>query len=790
MMFFNNLKLALRSLLKNKAVTILNFTGLTVGVTVSLLIFLFVMKEKSTDKFIPEVENVYCLMNNNNTYLSQNMVNLVKEEIPEVDKVTYCTVDWSSQIFLEKDNQSFKVDKMLTADSCFFRVFQFEPVWGNPAEAMNVTNKVVITRSLSQKIFGETNPVGKTVTYNASYLQNEELEVGAVIENFPQNSSWDFDAVLSFQTNYKLDRYVDNMSYWGAQNYKAFVRINNNASREYVTSKLENISLDKVPDDFKREIHYSLFPFSQVYLHLHELSLLNHGDPLTLAIIGITGLLILLLACVNYINMVTAQRERRYKNVGIFKTLGSSRLRIIQQVTIESGVLLVFAVVMSVFLVIISLDWLNVMTNSGFTVTSLFKPEYLLIPLGMLVIMMVLTGIIPGYVFSKQPPALLLKNQISGKRNNIFRNGLLVFQFSVSIALIAGILLINRQNSYMQDQDAGFARENIVYLNINHDLYENIDAFKSELNNIPDIVDFTFSENVIVDNDQNWKREFINQGDKYDISFSKMSVTPNFFDFFGIELTEGSGFKDHSREKWDLIFNETAKSDYKIQNLEDARMITSDPRNGRIIGVAGDINFESLHVPVRSAIYMCSGEYDEVLYLKINAGSFSSLNKTLKKVERTWNQLSPNFPMEYHFLDQSWEALYVKDRQFQEILFYATLVSLLLSCFGLMGLTFFVMERRTKEIGVRKVNGATEIEILSLLNKDFLKWVGMAFVIATPVALYAMNKWLQNFAYKTELSWWIFALAGLLALGIALLTVSWQSWRAARMNPVEALRDE
>ncbi|WP_367221381.1 ABC transporter permease [Marinilabilia sp.] len=342
----------------------------------------------------------------------------------------------------------------------------------------------------------------------------------------------------------------------------------------------------------------------------------------------------------------------------------------------------------------------------------------------------------------------------------------------------------------MQGQDAGFDRENIVYFSINDDIYENIDALKNELNSIPEIVDYTFSENVLVNNDQNWGREFINKGDKYDISFSKLAVTPNFFDFFGIELTEGSGFDDYSKEKSDLILNETVRKEYNIQNLEDARMITSAPGDGRIVGVAKDINFESLHVPVRSAIYMCSGECDEVLYLKINAGNFSRFSKTLNKVEQTWNQLSPNFPMEYHFLDQSWEALYAKDFQFQKILFYTTFISILLSCFGLIGLTYFVMERRTKEIGVRKVNGANEIEILTLLNKDFLKWVAIAFVIATPIAWYAMHKWLQNFAYKTELSWWIFALAGVLALAIALATVSFQSWQAATRNPVEALRDE
>ncbi len=789
-MFLKNLKLALRNLLKNKMVSILNLSGLTVGVTVSLLIFMFVMKERSTDQFIPQVENVFCLTNNNSTYLSQNMVNLIKEEIPEVDKVTYCTVDWSPQIFLEKENQSFKVQKMLTADSCFFRVFQFEALWGDPSQALNSTNQLVITRSLSEKIFSSENPVGKTIIYNATYLQKEELEVGAVIEDFPQNTSWDFDAVLSFQTNYKLDWYVDNMQHWGTQNYKAFARINKNSSMEYVSSKLENISLDKVPDELKKEINFSLFPFSRVYFHLPELTLLKHGDPLTLSIIGITGLLILLLACINYINMVTAQRERRYKNVGILKTMGSSRRQIIEQVTIESGLLLIISIVLSIILVIASLDWINNLSGSGFTAKYLLMPEYLMLVLGILAIMMVLTGIIPGYIFSKQSPTLLLKKQSSGPKGNYFRNGLLVFQFSVSIALIAAILIITRQNSYMQEQDAGFAKENIVYININDDVYDNIDALKDKLNSIPEVVDYTFSENVLIRNDQNWGREFINKGEKYDISFSKLAVTPDFFDFFGIELLEGTGFNDHSKEKWDLVLNETVRKEFDIQDLEEVSMVTSNPGEGRIVGVVKDINFESMHVPVRSAIYMCSGDYDEVLYLKINTCSFASFSEAINKVEKTWAQLSPNFPMEYRFLDQSWDALYDKDRQFQEILFYTTFISILLSCFGLIGLTYFVMERRTKEIGVRKVNGASETEIISLLNADFLKWVTIAFVIATPIAWYAMNRWLQNFAYKTELRWWIFALAGMLALGIALLTVSWQSLKAATRNPVEALRDE
>ena len=785
-----NLKLTLRNLSKNKAVTLLNVLGLTVGLTSSMLIFSFVMKEKSTDRFIPGVDHVYCLMNEGSTYLSQNMVNLIKDEVPEVDKITYCSNDWSPQVFLTDGQRKFKLDRLITADSCFFRVFQFKPVWGNPEIALNATNKLVITRSLSEKIFGDENPVGKALTYNATYLQGEELEITAVIEDLPQESSWNFEAVLSFQTNYKIDWYVDNMKYWGTQNYKGFVRLNDHASYNQVEARLSNISLDKVPDDMKADIQFGLFPFTKVYFDLPELSLLRHGNRLTVSIIGITGILILLLACVNYVNMVTAQREKRNKNIGIFKMMGSSRKKIIQLVTSESLVQVLLSVAVSILLTIVILPVFNSLTSSAYTFSGFISLNYILLLFAVLVVMVAITGIVPGVIFSKQAPSFLLKKQQRTDGINLSRNGLLVFQFVVTIALIASISVINKQSRYLKSQDLGFEKERVIYANTNDAIYENVDALKAELKQIPGISDFTFSENVLIKNDQNWGRAIINKGERYDIHFSKLSVAPNFFGFFGINIQEGRGFDGNSNKNQDFIFNRTAKNNFNIENIEDAKMATSEPQKGRITGIVDDYNFESLHVPVRAAGFMCSRECDQVIYLKLNSTSTANFNNTIKQVEHAWNRLSPAFPMEYQFLDEQWEALHKKDQQFQKILSYTTIVSLLLSCLGLIGLTFFVMEQRTKEIGIRKVNGARISEILTMLNKDFVKWVAIAFVIATPIAYYAMNKWLENFAYKTMLSWWIFVLAGLMALGIALLTVSWQSWKAATRNPVEALRYE
>jgi putative ABC transport system permease protein len=790
MALLKNLKLTIRNLSRNKTVTSLNVLGLTVGLSISMLIFSFVMKEKSTDRFIPGVDNIYCLTNDGGTYLSQNMVNLVKDEIPEIDKITYCSNDWSPQIFLVDGQRAFKLNRMITADSCFFRVFQFKPVWGNPEIALNSTNKLVITRSLSEKIFGSENPVGKTLTYNATYLQGEKLEITAVIEDFPQESSWNFEAVLSFQTNYRIDWYVDNMKHWGTQNYKGFVRLNDHALRNQVTTKLSNISLDKVPDDMKADIKFGLFPFTNVYFDLPELNLLRHGNRLTVFIMGITGLLVLLLACVNYVNMVTAQREKRNKNIGIFKMMGSNRRRIIQLVTNESLVQVLTSAAISLLLTIVLLPAFNRLTSSGYSFSKFISLNYMLLLSAVLIVMVTITGIVPGAVFSKQAPSFLLKKQQGTKGINLSRNGLLVFQFAATIVLIASISVINKQSRYLNNQNLGFEKERIIYANTNDAIHKNTDALKAELKQIPGIKDFTFSENVLIKNDQNWGRAIINKGERYDIHFSKLSVAPNFFEFFGINIQEGKGFDENSNKNQDFIFNRTAKNNFNIENIEEAKMATTEPQKGQIIGVIDDYNFESLHVPIRAAGFMCSGDCDQVIYLKLNSTNTTSFDNTIKQIESTWNRLSPGFPLEYQFLDQKWDELYNKDRQFQKILSYTTIVSLLLSCLGLIGLTFFVMEQRTKEIGIRKVNGARISEILTMLNKDFIKWIAIAFVIATPIAYYAMNKWLENFAYKTELSWWIFVLAGLLALGIALLTVSWQSWKAATRNPVEALRYE
>ncbi len=785
-----NLKFAKRSLLKNKTVSLINIVGLSVGVAVSMLIFTYVYNEYSTDKTIPDVEHIYCLTKDGEASMSYNFVELIRKEIPEAKKLTLCSSDWSSQIYFKNGDSNFKIEKALCADSCFFSVFPLKAVWGDPATALDKPNSVVISAKLARKIFGNENPVGRELIYNASNFQDISIQVGAVIEDLPQNSSWDFEAVISLPTYFNLSWYERNMRSWGTNSYNSFLRTEENVSAALLNEKLAGLSKENIPDYLQDE-KISSIPFLNVYFDFPQAGLLKHGNRLILSIILITGILIILLACINYANLVTAQREKRYKNVGIIKSLGSQRLSIVKLFTTESALSFVLSLAISVLLLGFLLPVINRSQALGIDFHSFLSVQNLIILFIIFALTLLVTGIIPGLIFSRYKTHLLLKKQTgNNSKSNYLRNGMLVFQFVVSIVLIAGILSIHRQYRYINSFNTGFENENIVFANTNIDLGKNIQAFKNEMENIAGIKEITFCSDELGYMSGEWGRIMVKDGEKEQVNFAKLTVSPNFFNFFGIDMLEGRGYTESSEKLNEYIFNETAARQYNINTEGGQRINYGDTKLGNVVGIINDFNIESLHVPIRPTGITCSNDFCDVVYLKTNVNSFSQLNETMNSVEKIWNQLSPDFPFEYTFLNSSLEALYSKEKQFQSILSFATIISLFLSCLGLIALTFFIMEQRTKEIGIRKVNGAKVAEILTLLNKDFLKWVAIAFVLAVPVSYFALHKWLENFAYKTNLSWWIFALAGLLSLGIALLTVSWQSWRAATRNPVEALRYE
>ena len=788
-----NLKIAFRNLLKNKLVSTINLFGLTLGIVISVLLLSYVRQEKNTDTFIKDYENIYGLSTNDvGSPFSRPAVSFLRNKFPDIP-ITYARKDWAGQIFLTDDaGNSFKVNHLLNTDSTFFNVFQFDAVAGNPQRALDVASQIVLKQSLAKKIFGNQNPVGKTVRLSTSNYSNEPMVISAVLKDFPANTSWKFDAVISdFLNDKTISWYKKSTDRWGARNFSAFCRLPSNINPDNFRQQLKTLSKEAVVTENASDgITFGIQSYPQLYLNRTEKSTgaanLKKGNPQTLSVLQLIAVLMLLMACINYVNLVSAQRKKRNKSVAVIKMLGSQRWGVIKIFMAEAAMLLLAVVALSIVALPFVLQFFNKLMEANYTSALFASPENIALIAAILLATFLITGLLPGIIFSNYKALRLIK-PIDGKRKeSFFRNVLPVLQFSIAIGLIACLFVIKKQNDMMLSKNPGYEREHILYAATNFDLRKQTQALANDLKNISGVKEITFADAEFTKVSQNWGVDLIYDGERGSIGFDKIGVSPNFFDFFGIKFAQGQNFTKTEANYDEVIFNQTAIREFGISDLEKARVI----EEGRIVGVVQDFNLKSAHYPIAPVGFLNEGKTSNYIYLKTNTQNYDQLKTLIADVEQKWNKLSPNIPFEYHFLDQEWDNLYKKETQFQKLLTHAGWISIFIACLGLFGLSMFVTERRTKEIGIRKINGASIAEILGLLNKGFVKWIIVAFVIATPIAYFAMNKWLENFAYKTTLSWWIFALAGLASLLVALITVSWQSWRAASRNPVEALRYE
>ena len=789
-----NIKLAFRNLLNNKTVSTINLFGLTLGVVISVLLFSHVRQEKSTDKFIKDYDDIYLLTSHEGkSYFARPMIDLIRDRFPEIE-VTHCTTDWAGQIFLSDNaGNSFKVNHMLNSDSTFFNVFQFELISGNAQNALDLANKIVLKESLAKKIFGNQDPIGKTLHLSTSYYNKEPMIVSAVVKDFPPNSAWQFDAIISNRLNdKKISWYANNANRWESMNYSAFCRLPRNIDSENFRIQFNQLSksteLKRITDIMP--LDFSIKPYSQCYLHVPSTdvdeAILKSGNLQMLRILELIAVLILLMACINYVNLVSAQRKKRNKSVAIIKMLGSERWGIMQIFMAEAVLLILAVVLISSLIIPFVLHFFNNLMETHYTPMLFTSLENIPIILGILAVTFLVTGLFPGIIFSNYQALRLIKPLGRKEKGLFLRNALPILQFSVAIALITCLIGIKKQNDMMLRQNTGFQREHVMCVAVNSNLQKQSQTLVNNFKSITGVTDITFADADFVNGTQNWTVNFNYEGEEKHISFRKIGVSQNFFDFFGIKLIEGESFTKKEANNKEVVFNEKALKTFAITDKDKATVLGK----GKIVGVVEDFNLKSAHHAIDPVGFLCDGEASDYMYLKINPQNYIQLKNTITQLENEWSRLSPNIPFEYQFLDDEWNHLYKKEVQFQNLLTQAGWISIFIACLGLLGLSIFVAEQRTKEIGIRKVNGATILEILTMLNTNFIKWVLIAFIIATPIAYYAISRWLENFAYKTTLSWWIFALAGLSALVIALITVSWQSWRAARRNPVEALRYE
>ena len=789
-MFWYQLKIAFRNILKGKWINLINITGLTISLAVVILLSAYLSTELDKGKSMPNRDEVYQVKRGKSTSQSFPMIAMIRDQVPEVSAITGFHSIWATKKHFLVGEKTFDCENFLYADSSFFDVFAYKAVYGNLKKALSSPDGIVLTRSMSEKMFGKDNPIGKPITFETTEDGTFDLKVNAVIEDLPKVSILNFNGLIS---KYSLDReswYKNGQNHWGTCNYSVFARVKGKLEKE-AEAKINDVFQRTAPKWIQKDDGlFSLVNYKDLYFGQGGWGDLVHHNSLSLIkTLGLVALVILVLSWINYINLNTAEFDVNRRMYGIQKHLGASYWRLVLIGIINSLPVILIASALSLIVVWFILPAFNYLLGTSFEIPGLFSHGNGFHVLIILFVSALVCGIIP--VIIQRVRYYSGENLLWNSQKSFSRNGLLVVQFCVSIVFILTTIVMVRQSDFMQHAPKGFYTNNIIHLDMMSQIPDQREAFREELKRIPGVQDVTFASQLIYNVQQDWGMSLKNKGEEKRISYSALQVDKNFFNFFGLKIIKGQGFGESSIKERQHIFNQTAIKNFGIDHLDEARIISYGSAKGDIIGEVEDFNYKSMQFPISNLGFILQQPKDlSYAYIKTNAVSSVQLHQTIKQIGEVWNKFVKDWPMQYSFLDESIKKMYDQDVRLNKAFLAASLISILIACMGLLGVSIFNVDRRTKEIGIRKVNGAKISEVITMLNKDFVKWVVIAFVIAMPIAYYAMTKWLENFAYKTTLSWWIFALAGLLALGIALLTVSWQSWRAATRNPVEALRYE
>jgi putative ABC transport system permease protein len=786
-------KLAFRNILRNRFNSIINIVGFSTGLAASLFIFIFIKFETGFDNFhvhgdrLYRVVGAYHTTNNVTTtgYTWYPTAPDIKNEIPGVED--FCRVSESSAVKCHFGEYVHKIDKFCFVDENFFHFFNFQLVAGNPKTVLSSADKIVLTREKARQIFGKTDPLGQSLIYN-----HKLFTVAGIASDPPANTHLSFDALASI-------KYVEQSNeYWkewgGGITFLSYLLLYEKVDPLQIESALPALLYKKV----NRQSEGRGFKLTATLQNIKDVHLTtgpNHFDCSTnrdkksIYTIASIFLLILLLAIVNYVILSFGQKISKTKDIGILKVHGVRKYGLMVQAYTEVLIIATVASVLGILLLSTGIPFLN-----KYLYTSVVIWDNIFPALVFLILVILLLSFIVTFFSTRRIVALKsidsLKNIPNMGSSNDNRGNLLIsFQFAVVIFLLISGFVINRQYKFFLNKELGFTKENIITLISDEGFYKNeLSGFKQDLQRLPEIRSVSLSSQV-VGADLTMNGYVI--GNENGMSLIKALYTDaDFLKCFDIPLMAGRNFYDNSSlDKNAILINRQLVKRAGWDNPLEQEV----KRNGKlkVIGVTENFNFASLKNVVKPMVIMCNPGWDGWGYSVVNIRyRTSDIQRLTGQINKLWKARFPETPCEISFLDTLLKSNYESLKAQQRIINFFSFLGLLVAIIGLFGFTVFIVRRRIKEIGIRKVNGARIFEVMAMLNKDFTKGVTIAFVIACPIAWYAMNKWLQNFAYKTELSWWIFAAAGALAMAVALLTVSWQSWRAASKNPVEALRYE
>jgi len=800
-MLKNYLRIAFRNFKSQRFYSFTNIFGLSVGITACILVLLYVKHEFSFDSYHKNVNQIYRIgfsftQEGVTNYCAQTPAKLgpaLKDMYPEIKKLS--RIYFSKRMFVEAGDIKKFEDRISYADPEFFDIFSYDVISGNIAQFLKSANSIVITESTAKKYFGNSNPLGKIIEIDNKYM----FEVNGVIKDVPVNSQFRFDFIAPYASLEKqpVSGYFSQWSCtFGSYTYMLVGNGFDPKSFEKKTANFFKTHTDLKEGDWR----VIAVPLSDIHLNSRLADEIEENSSISkIIIISSIALFILLLACINFVNLSTARASRRALEIGIRKVMGAGKSQLVKQFLGESVLISLVALVFSGITILLIMPSFSTLvgTNIGFNLINNWST--LLMIVGGVVIVGLLAGIYPAFFISSYEPVKVTRGNVSsgdsGKQSSSFlRKGLVVFQFSISIVLIAGTIIVNLQLNYLRGFDMGFDKKQMIVLPVHEKFGDIYKTVKNEIINIPGVVSVTAGLGAPVTfNSINTVCKPNGTDDRGEFPIVVNSIDYDYMDQFGVQIVAGRNFSEEYSNDFpnSMIINEKMARRLGFNNVKDAigksYIISLNNYKPEIIGVVKDFNAGSLHNEISSQVFMINPKWFKELIVKANSTNMPS---TISKLKGVWEKFFPKYPFEYSFLDESIDRMYKSEDRYSQVISVFSVVALFIACLGLLGLASFIAKQRKKEIGIRKVHGASIESIIQIVSGEFAILVIIGNLIAWPTAYYFMNKWLQEFAYRVDLSWWIFIVSGLMTLIIAMLTVGYQAIKAAVANPVESLKNE
>ncbi len=798
--------------MRKKFYSTINIIGLSIGITCSFLIFLFIQSELSYDKHYENADNIYRLGVEYNIggkidrycNIPRPIAPNLKEIYPEIVEYTrLCGVPTLNihKAVIEFEGNKFSCDKIFAADSTFFQVFSNEFITGNPETALNQPNSIVLTESLAKKIFGNQEPLGKTVKIDNDY----EMIVAAVIKDIPGKTHMEYEAIVPWNVAYREGE--ENI--WYGWHVYTYVKFPDNYDITEFEAKFPEFYEKYMIETFERSdgtCKIILQPLKSIHL-TSDLTweAYPNGNIMNIYIFSIIAVFLLVIACINYMNLATARSAYRGREVGLRKVFGSYRSSLIWQFITESIIIALLATIVAIGLAELVLPLFNNLLINHVEINFMKNPVHIFGLLGLAIFIGFFAGIYPAFYLSAFVPIKVIKGNLAkGLKGASLRKILIVVQFSISIALIIGTLIVLQQIDFAKNKDLGFDKENIMVISIKDTLVDKqIQVIKEEFLSNPNITAVAASYNLPgIELNHTTVSAENNEGGFDPVGCQFMQIDYDFVDLLNMKIIEGRNFnRNKDSSVYDgILINEAAirKFGWKENVLEKGISFGHNSEGNlvklNVLGVIKNFHVGSLHNIIQPIVIFLVPDEGDVFYRRQKRLFIRLKNEnvfeTVKHIRTEWSRIDPNNPIDYVFLDENYDKLYKAEEKLINLFSYFSFITVFIACLGLLGLASFTAEQRTKEIGIRKVLGASVSNITILLSKEFIKWILIANIIAWPVAFYAMSKWLQNFAYRIHIGLGIFILSGIIAMLIAIFTVSYQAIKAANSNPVEALKYE